>query len=168
MTPRHSRGTEDLAQPWHRRPGTAVARGTHSQGASRIAHGGGYLVPCIAAWPRLWSQITLAISLSARHWNLFIFLLSLWCCHGASIKSFPWAQASNLFPPGLASGAKPFSCKMMTGNPLLKAALMIAFSPGLMLGDTRTAPLLALTRNSWHSFFICSSLSFCEHCTCKR
>ena len=38
MTPRHSRGTEDLAEPWHRGPGTAVAQRTWpSRGTEDLA-----------------------------------------------------------------------------------------------------------------------------------
>ena len=58
----------------------------------------------------------------------------------------PSAQASKRAPPGLARSVNPFSCKRMSGQPASKAARMMVFSPGDMLGETNTAPRFACSK----------------------
>ena len=85
-----------------------------------------------------------ARALSCQHWVWVIFLRSLWYGHGAMNSSFPRAQASNWAPPGFHIGVRPFSSKTISFIPASKAARMTLFSHGLMLGDTSTAPSLAM------------------------
>ncbi len=57
------------------------------------------------------SQSLRAMSFRARHWPRRMVSCSLWCSHGARMRSCPLAQASMRLPPGLARSVKPFSCR---------------------------------------------------------
>ena len=65
---------------------------------------------------------------------------------GACNSSLPFAQASKERPGGLYLGAKPSALSAMSGRPSSIAARAICFSPGLMQGETSTAPRAAASR----------------------
>ena len=92
----------------------------------------------------------------------------LWCSHGERINRRPSAHASKRLPAGFVISVKPFSCKIISGKPASKAARITAFSPGEILGDTRTAPQRAFSRKKRFRISICSSLKLREHWTCRR
>ncbi len=113
------------------------------------------------------SHIALVISLRARH----SFLVSAWVVkrfsHGARMSRLPCEHASMNSPPGLVNVVKLIGEMKMRGRWASRAALMTAFSPGLIEGDTSTAHPRASSRYSTTAELISCSLRRREHCTCR-
>ena len=74
------------------------------------------------------------------------------CGKGERSSRRPSAQARNRSPLGLAIGSSPLSRRVIRGRPSSKAARVIAFSPGLMAGETNTAPSRAAANRFAFSF----------------
>ena len=113
---------------WHRarqsRRGATAATGATGLAARREQQGWGGpgatgLAVCRGSCPgrshAYRRHSAAAMALRSRHWSRLMVTRWLWCSHGASSSRRPAAQASKRRPPGLASGAKPFSCRMIVG-----------------------------------------------------